>query len=165
MLKVIIPGPESSGKTTLYNALIKRFNLSGAKEYAREYLNGLNRDYNQADLLKIAKGQFLAEQKAQILDTDLITIKIWSNYKYGNCDSWILSKINQQKSERRYYLLCTPDIPWRKDPQRENPNDRDILFKIYKKELDHLGCDYFIVNTENRIENAISKILTLKPFI
>ena len=95
MIKFIVTGPESSGKTTLYEALIKRFNLTGCKEYARQYLNALHRDYDQADLLEIAKGQFLAEQKAQILDTDLITIKIWSNYKYGNCDSWILNQIEK----------------------------------------------------------------------
>ena len=165
MPKIIVTGPESSGKTTLCNALSKHFNLPFSKEYAREYLDVLNRDYNQDDLLKIAKGQLKSEQNTQLLDTDLITIKIWSKYKYGSCDKWILSQIEKQKSENRFYLLCKPDIPWEPDPQRENPNDRKKLFEIYKKEIESLGHDYFIVEGGNRIENSISKIAPLISLI
>ena len=158
MLKIIITGPESSGKTTLHKALVKHFNLPDAKEYAREYLDALNRKYNQNDLLKIAKGQLLSEHNTQILDTDLITIKIWSNYKYGNCDKWILSQIEKQKTNKRFYLLCKPDIPWKEDSQRENPNDREELFEIYKKEIENLGHSYLIVEGKNRLEQVIKKL-------
>ena len=157
MLKVIVIGPESSGKTTLCKALSKHFNLPFSKEYAREYLEKLNRNYNQDDLLKIAKGQLKSEQNTQLLDTDLITIKIWSEYKYGSCDNWILDQIEKQKTEKRIYLLCKPDIPWEADPLRENPNDREELFEIYKKEIESLEHDYFIVDAENRLEKIIQK--------
>ena len=155
--KIIITGPESSGKTTLCNALSKHFNLPFSKEYAREYLNALKRDYNPDDLLKIAKGQLQTENGLQLLDTDLITIKIWSEYKYGSCDKWILTQIEKQKQEKRFYLLCSPEIPWKPDKQRENPNDREALFKIYKQELENLSHDYFIVDAENRLEKIIQK--------
>jgi nicotinamide riboside kinase len=165
MPKIIVTGPESSGKTTLCKALSKHFNLPFSKEYAREYLDALNRDYNQDDLLNIAKGQLQAENGIQLLDTDLITLKIWSEYKYGSCDKWILNQIEKQKSENRYYLLCKPDIPWEADPQRESPNDREELFEIYKKEIESLGHDYFIVQGENRTENSVSKISPLTSII
>ena len=158
LLKIIVTGPESSGKTTLCNSLSKHFNLPFSKEYAREYLATLKRDYNPDDLLKIAKGQLQTENGLQLLDTDLITLKIWSKYKYGSCDKWILEQIETQKSEKRFYLLCSPDIPWQADKQRENPNDREKLFKIYKQELNDLGHKYFIVEGEDRTENSISKI-------
>ena len=163
--KIIITGPESSGKTTLCEQLSKHFNLPFSKEYAREYLNALKRDYNPDDLLKIAKGQLKAENGIQLLDTDLITLKIWSEYKYGSCDKWILIQIEKQKTEKRFYLLCSPDIPWQADKQRENPNDRDSLFEIYKQELDDLEHNYFIVEGENRIENSILKISPLISII
>ena len=165
MHKIIVTGPESSGKTTLCKALSKYFNLPFSKEYAREYLDALNRDYNQDSLLKIAKGQLTSEQNIQLLDTDLITIKIWSEYKYRSCDKWILTQIEKQKSENRYYLLCSPDIPWEADPKRENSNNRSNLFEIYKNEIDSLGHNYFIVEGGNRIENSISKISPLIPLI
>ena len=159
--KIIITGPESSGKTTLCNALSKHFNLPFSKEYAREYLNALKRDYNPDDLLKIAKGQLQTENGLQLLDTDLITLKIWSEYKYGSCDKCILTQIEKQKAEKRFYLLCKPDIPWQPDKQRENPSDREAIFEIYKQELDDLGHKYFIVEGGDRTENSISKISSL----
>jgi len=165
MLKIIVTGPESSGKTTLCKELSKHFKIPFTKEFAREYLDVLNRDYNQDDLLKIAKGQLQAENGIQLLDTDLITLKIWSKYKYGSCDKWILNQVEKQKSEKRFYLLCKPDIPWEADPQRENPNGREELFEIYKKEIESLGHDYFIVEEENRTEKSISKISPLISLI
>jgi len=165
MLKIIITGPESSGKTTLCKALSKHFNISFAKEFARHYINSLERGYTQNDLVSIAKGQLECEFNYDLLDTDLITIKIWSEYKYGSCDKWILTQIEKQKSEKRFYLLCKPDIPWQTDNQRENPNDREELFKIYKQELENLGHTYFVVEGGDRTENSISKISPLISII
>ena len=165
MRKIIVTGPESSGKTTLCKALSEHFKIPYSEEFARGFLDQLGRNYKKDDLLKIAKGQLNSEQNTQLLDTDLITIKIWSKYKYGSCHKWLLEQIERQKSEKRFYLLCNPDIPWQADVQRENPNDRKELFEIYKKELEGLGHNYFIIEEEERKEKAISKLLSLKPII
>ena len=156
--KIIITGPESSGKTTLCQQLSNHFNIPFTQEFARLYIDSLDRDYIINDLLSIAKQQLKSEFKSQLLDTDLITIKVWSEYKYGRCDKWILDEIEKQKSEKRFYILCSPDIPWQTDNQRESPNDRKKLFEIYKKELENLKHKYFILNGENRLEKIIKKI-------
>jgi len=161
MLKIIVTGPESSGKTTLCKELSKHFKIQFTKEFAREYLTNLDKDYTQNDLSEIAKGQLASEHNFQLLDTDLITIKIWSEYKYGNCEKWILDTIEKQKTEKRFYFLCKPDIPWESDPLRKNPNNRNELFEIYKKELENLGHNCFIVEGKNRLEKSISKISNL----
>ena len=161
MLKIIVTGPESCGKTTLCTQLAKHFKSKIISEYARNFITNLTRNYNQSDLLKIAKGQLSAENiNGNILfcDTDLITIKIWSLFKYKTCNNWIVHQIEKQKKEDRFYLLCRPDIPCQSDSQRENQNNIEELFKLYKKELTELDHDYFIVEGENRRENAISKI-------
>ena len=104
--------------------------------------------------MEIAQNQYkLENQKSKIIvcDTDLLTIKIWSEYKFGKCDGWILDKINAQKKEHRIYLLCKPDIKWEYDPQRENELDRDKIFNIYKKELKNLGYKFWIVEGDNRL--------------
>jgi nicotinamide riboside kinase len=165
MPKIIVTGPESSGKTTLCKAISSYFKTSFSKEYAREYLYTINRGYTKEDLIKIGKEQLKSEQNARILDTDLITIKIWSKYKYDNCNQWILEQIEKQKSEKRFYLLCKPDIVWEEDPLRENPANRMKLFDLYKKELENLGCNYNVIEGENRTVKAISKILDKKLFI
>ena len=167
MLKVIVTGPESSGKTTLCNALAEHINIPFTPEFSREFLNKLDGDYTQDDLSVIAKEQLKNEQlttknnQVSLNDTDLITIKIWSEYKYGNCNNWILEQIEKQKKENRLYLLCKPDIPWKADPLRENRNNRDKLFDIYKKVLENLKHDYYVVEGEKRLESVIEKIYQL----
>ena len=167
MLKIIVTGPESSGKTTLCKALSEHFKIPFTEEYARKYLNNLGKNYQKNDLLRIAKGQFKNEQiktnnnQLSLYDTDLITIKIWNNHKYGKCDKWILEQIKKQESEERFYFLCKPDIPWKADPLRETPTNRLKLFKIYKKELENLGHSYFVIEGERRLKDSISKISNL----
>ena len=163
--KIIITGPESSGKTTLCEQLSNHFNIPFTKEFARSYIDNLDRIYMIGDLLSIGKEQLKSELNSQLLDTDLITIKIWSEYKYGRCDKWIFDQIEKQKTEKRFYLLCKPDIAWQADKQRENPNDREELFEIYKQQLNDLGHKYFIVKGEDRTENSISKISSITSLI
>jgi NadR type nicotinamide-nucleotide adenylyltransferase len=140
MIKIVITGPESTGKTTLANQLVDHFETGLVAEYARRFIDKLERDYVEADLLEIAKGQLELEnrqlQKAKnvlICDTDLITIKIWSEYKFGSCDPQILEWI--EGSGNDHYLLCGTDVEWQFDVQREHPHDREKLYDIYKKEL------------------------------
>ncbi|MDC0204898.1 ATP-binding protein [Flavobacteriales bacterium] len=161
MPKIIVTGPESSGKTTLCKALSIHFKIPFNKEFAREFLNQLGRNYKKDDLLKIAKGQLKSEENTKLLDTDLITLKIWSEYKYGICDKWIIEQIERQKLENRFYILCKPDIPWQADAQRESPKNREEIFEIYKKELESLGHNYFIVEGKERKEKSIIKFSSL----
>ena len=166
MLKIIVTGPESSGKTTLCKALSEHYNLPFTKEFAREYLTDLGKNYLQEDLLEIAKGQLENEQliinnqQISLHDTDLITLKIWSDYKYGNCNNWILEQIEKQKVENRFYLLCKPDLKWDYDPLRENPTNRNELLEIYKQELENLGHKFFIIKGKDRNEQAIESLAT-----
>ena len=163
-MKIIITGPESCGKTTLCKNLAKYYDTNFVKEFARSFLNKKNTKYNYEDLIKIAHKQLDLEQKSDLLfhDTDLITIKIWSNQKYSKCDPWITEKIKNQKKENRFYLLCKPDIPWEPDPMRENKNDRDEIFKLYKSELDLLGHSYKVISGKKRFELALIFIKKFK---
>ena len=144
--KIIITGPESSGKTTLCEQLSNHFNIPFTKEFARSYIDNLDRSYILGDLLSIAKEQLKSELNSQLLDTDLITIKIWSEYKYGRCNKWILDQIEKQKIEKRFYLICKPDLTWQPDKQRENPNDRNRLFEYYITYLNQLDVPFIILS-------------------
>lgn len=167
MKKIILIGPESTGKSTLGKELAAHFNCDYIEEFARGYIDKKKTSYQEHELLIMAQGQLAFEENAQsnkpylFLDTDLIVIKVWSEYKYGSCDPWVLEQIAKQKKEDRFYLLCKPDIPWENDPQRENPNDREELFEIYKTELESLGHHYFTIEGASRIEKSILKISTL----
>jgi NadR type nicotinamide-nucleotide adenylyltransferase len=153
-LKIVITGAESSGKTTLTRQLSAQLACPMVSEYARAFFEKKKTTvYVYEDLLKIAQGQIRLENKILkknmnaklfILDTDLITIKIWSMVKFGRCDAWILNQIEQRPYD--FYLLCSPEgISWEADPLRENPMDRQPLFELYEKELIFYQKKYIIL--------------------
>ena len=49
--RVVVIGPESTGKSTLSASLAKHYKTEWVPEYARKYVNRLDRDYKQSDLL------------------------------------------------------------------------------------------------------------------
>ncbi len=150
MKKIVVTGPESSGKTTLVKDIEAKVDLHAVPEYARIYIDALDRPYVKEDLEKIAIGQLELERSLRIknhkillFDTDLLTLKIWSEYKYGCCISYITEQLNKNLPD--LYLLTSPDIPWEPDPQRENPVDRKELFEIYKQEIIRLKVPYEVI--------------------
>jgi len=156
MKKVVITGPESSGKSTLCKHLSESLFTPHVREYAREYIDSLDREYDENDLVLIAKGQLELEKDITsqtpsylICDTDLLTIKIWSEYKYGSCEPEIMEFLNNNLPD--LYLLVSPDFSWKEDSQRENPNNRDELFSIYKEEIIKLGVPFVVVSGSESI--------------
>ena len=136
--------------------------------------DALARPYVEADLLSIAKLQLRTEddramhtagkpQKAIVCDTDLITIRIWGEEKYGRSDPWVIEQIKDRPYD--LWLLCRPDIPWEFDPQRENPHDRDRLFVVHEALLKSLGKPYAIVegDPDERRRKAVLAMDRLGP--
>lgn len=147
--KIVIIGPESTGKSTLSKQLAGHYHTLWCPEYAREFLllHGIHYSYN--DLLTIAKGQLLLEEKylAEVnermtvnkdaspllfVDTDMYVMKVWCEYVFDNCHQYILEKVVSSKCS--LYLLCNIDLPWVKDELREYPDleSREELFHMYK---------------------------------
>lgn len=60
--KIVVIGPESTGKSTLCEKLAKHYDTLWVPEYAREYLEKHGVEYNYDDLLTIAKGQIQSEE-------------------------------------------------------------------------------------------------------
>lgn len=151
VLKIAIVGPECTGKSELAEYLAKSFDNAWVEEYARTYLNNLKRPYNETDLLRIAKGQIELEEKLAtkakqvlICDTNLLVIKIWSEFKYGRCDKEILNLIDAQSYD--LHLLTNTDVPWEADNQREHPHRREELYEIYERELQSRNIRYIEIS-------------------
>jgi len=174
--RVVLSGPESSGKTTLAKQLASEFGCLWVPEFARDYLEIKGSSYQFEDLLLIANGQRrmqeILELKARVadhsllfLDTDLLTLKIWSEYRFQKVDPIITQIIDQEKAANltSLHILCSPDIPWESDPLRENEGDRSELFAIYEKELIQSSSPYITVSgtVETRLQLAITEIESL----
>lgn len=149
--KIAVIGPESTGKSESCQHLSYHYQTEWVPEFARFYLDRLDRPYEKDDLRAIAEGQLSweddkAEYANQYLfcDTNLIVIKIWSDHKYGSTDPWIENQIKERSYD--FYLLNNIDIPWTPDPQREHPTMRKHFFNVYNDYLTQHNLPFAIVS-------------------
>lgn len=181
--KIVIIGPESTGKSTLCTQLAEHYNTQWVPEYAREYLLKHGTNYKYEDIYTIAEGQLKGEdaiiKKLQhpkpstlnllpstpnpqpiFIDTDLHVIKVWSEFVFNKCDNRILTQI----AKRQYdlYLLCNTDPPWVKDELREYPDleTREKLYHYYKETMINQPVPWVEIsgNYEERLHKAIDAV-------
>jgi len=180
VLKIVIIGPESTGKSTLCEELAQHYDAPWCPEFAREYLLTYGTDYQYEDLLTIAKGQLAMEDEYTIvaeqqwkslqnpstpkpllfIDTDMYVMKVWSEFVFDKQHPWI----EEQISERKYdlYLLCNTDLPWVKDELREYPDlqTREKLYHIYEDLMIRQTTPWVKINGnyEERLQKAIAAV-------
>ncbi|MES2773413.1 MAG: AAA family ATPase [Bacteroidota bacterium] len=209
--KIVILGPESTGKSTLCSQLASHYNTNWCPEYAREYLLQHGTDYSFDDLLTIAKGQLALEEayvsstvdrrpstvdlqpstvdqpfsgkesqlsvsdheqsatfgrrsavdgRLLFIDTDMYVMKVWCEFVFGQCHSFILDQVVERKYD--LYLLCKPDLPWVKDELREYPDlvNREKLFHMYKDLLMNQPTPWVEISGgyDQRLAKAISAV-------
>ena len=171
MKRIVIIGPESTGKSTLCRQLAAYYNTVWCPEFAREYLLKHGMTYTYSDLDNIAHGQIKlvaklaaeARNDLYFIDTDLYVMKVWYEVAFGACPTWILKAITRTHCD--LYLLCNIDLPWTKDELREYPDlaIRQKLFKMYKDILINSGVRWVEIRgaNEERLQMAVSSISRL----
>ena len=189
--KVVIIGPESTGKSTLSKQLAEHYKTLWCPEFAREYLLKHGMNYTFADLLTIAKGQLALEdqyesevrsQKSEagnyatiphsplatpnsllFIDTDMYVMKVWCEFVFEKCHRFILDQIIERKYD--LYLLCNIDLPWIKDELREYPDlePRRQLYSIYKDIMVNQSVPWvdIVGDYDERLAKAITSIDSL----
>lgn len=150
MLKVLITGPESSGKTKLVQYLARQYQVPWVPEFARTYLSALDRPYTEEDLLLILNGQLRLQGQYQdypilFCDTGPEVIWVWSALKFGHVDTYIEQQVEAIHYDLR--LLCYPDLDWEPDPLREaaDPQERQRIFTTYVELFERIGQPFFVV--------------------
>ena len=183
IIKVVVLGPESTGKSSLCAQLADHYKTGWVKEYAREYLLTNGTEYTFENLLEIAQGQFALEHAAVklaedrllsnsdktiatsipeivLIDTDMNVLKVWCEFVFEKCHPWILNQIVANSYD--LYLLCDIDLPWVKDDLREYPDlqTREKLYHHYKDLVINQSTPWINIsgNYEARLETAIRAI-------
>lgn len=173
--KVVVLGPESTGKSTLCEQLAAHYQTLWCPEYAREYLLKNGTHYQFADLDTIGRGQLKMEddwvekishrQKQGFspllfLDTNQHVMKVWCEFVFNDCHNWMLRKIAGTPYD--LFLLCDIDLPWVKDELREYPNEkpRYDLFRIYKDMMLNQKTPWRLIsgNENARLQAAIAAV-------
>ena len=178
LIKIVLFGPESTGKTTLAQELAEHYQTEWVPEYAREYLqdkwNREQKTCEPKDLIPIAYGQMRLENELSkkantvlICDTDLLETKVYSEaYYVGTCDP-LLEKYALQNTYD-LYLLTYIDIPWEKDDLRDKPDERERMFAYFKETLEKYDRNFVILkgDRKSRRSTAIKHIdKLLQPMI
>ncbi|MCG2613035.1 ATP-binding protein [Terrimonas sp. NA20] len=177
--KIVIIGPESTGKSTLAAQLAEHYETDWVPEFAREFLLSNGKEYAYEDLLTIAKGQLTLEDECTekleehslplledgghiplFIDTDMYVMKVWCEFVFGDCHRFILDNIVSRKYD--LYLLCNVDLPWTQDELREYPDleTRQKLYNIYKDIMINQSTPWVDIsgNYEDRLAIAISAV-------
>jgi NadR type nicotinamide-nucleotide adenylyltransferase len=169
--KIVIIGPESTGKSSLCTQLASHYKTDWVKEYAREYLLENGTAYTFENLLEVAKGQIELEETAienmlqsdtglLFIDTNMYVMKVWCEFVFEKCHHWILNTIVERKYD--LYLLCNIDLPWVKDELREYPDlvTREKLYHHYKDIMLNQQVPWIDIcgNYEERLQKAIDAV-------
>ncbi|MBN8697581.1 MAG: ATP-binding protein [Bacteroidetes bacterium] len=167
--RIALLGPESTAKSTLSEQLALHYQTQWVKEHAREYLSRLNKKYTLEDIVTISQEQLAIEQELLprskeliFIDTEFINAKIWCLDVFKTCPEYISKNITEQAYD--LYLLTYPDLPWKPDPLRENPNRREYFFNWYEQELKEIGAKYTIIkgSGQERFSQALRAVENFK---
>ncbi len=174
IVKVVLFGPESSGKTTLSKQLARYYNTVWVPEFARDYLqekwNNERKTCEMCDFIPIAIGQMKLENKLAlkadkvlICDTDLLETKVYSEEFY---DGFVDSLLEKTALENTYdlYLLTYIDTPWEKDDLRDRPEQRLEMFTAFENALIKHNRPYILLKGDKKTRlglatAAINKII------
>jgi len=169
-IKVVLFGPESTGKTTLARQLARYYNSVWVPEYARAYLqdkwNNERKTCEPKDLLPIAYGQMqlendLAKKTDTVLicDTNLLETKVYSEAYYsGTCDP-ILEEYALKNTYDLYFLTYI-DTPWEADDLRDKPEERLEMFQAFEDALKKYNIPYILLegSKKKRLKTAAEQI-------
>ncbi|MCD8409100.1 AAA family ATPase [Tenacibaculum finnmarkense] len=170
LVKVVLFGPESTGKTTLSGQLARHYNTVWTPEFAREYLqdkwNNERKICEQKDIIPIAEGQIKLENelskkadKVLICDTDLLETKVYSEEYYGG---FVDANLDEAAIKNTYdiYFLTYIDTPWEADDLRDKPGERLEMFTAFENTLIKYKRPYVLLkgDKETRLKKAVEII-------
>lgn len=169
LIRVAVIGPESTGKTTLTQALAQHFHTEWVPEYMREYCQKLWDEQQvvcrQQDLLPIAIGQIQAEnrllataQRFLFCDTCLWELVVYAYLYFGECPRELEEAA--LASHYEVVFLTDIDVPWVADDLRDKPQEREHVLAQFDAFLQRNGITFTVLSGthESRLQQAIVRL-------
>jgi NadR type nicotinamide-nucleotide adenylyltransferase len=169
VIKVVLTGGESTGKTELARALGEHFHAPVSGEFVREFAAQRGGRIELSDHGPIARGQMATEDDAiaratdvVILDTDLVSTVVYCEHYFGSCPAWIDQRARERAGD--LYLLLKPDIPWQEDGIRDRGHFRDEMHALFRTRLVQSGMRFVEIGgtREERLTEALRAVDALR---
>lgn len=163
--RVVLTGPESTGKSVMAQKLAEHFGTVQVEEYGRTYCEKHGMDLTPLDFAHIAGGQLLLEDEAArqanrvlFCDTDLIVTQVWAEIFLHRCPQWILQAGHQRQYD--LFLLLSPDIPWVNDGTRAFEEVRQAQWERLREELESRNLPYVSISGDfdQRFAQAVKAV-------
>ncbi len=167
--RVVVAGAESTGTTTLAQALATHYKTECVPEYGRAYsevkFGDGDVEWLSGEFVTIARMQLALEDKAArssspllICDTDALATSIWHERYVGGRNE----DIERVASSRRYaaYILTSNDIAFVQDGYRDGEHLRDWMTRRFREELSKRSEPWIEVrgSGEERLAAAVAHI-------
>lgn len=169
MIKVVLTGGESSGKTELARHLSEHFGAPVAAEFVRDFAARRGGKLDFKDHGPIARGQMGLEDAAiakateiVFLDTDLVSTVVYCEHYFGRSPEWIAQEARARAAD--LYLLLKPDTPWVADGVRDRGERRQEMHELFRRKLDDLGLNYVEIGGDRatRFREAVLAVETAR---
>lgn len=153
VIRVVLIGAESTGKTELARRLAAHYGVAWVPEFVRDYAErkGADEPLAFADHAPIARGQIAREDEYAgrggallVLDTDLLSTAVYCEHYYGRVPAWIDVAARERRPD--LYLLCEIDVPWVHDPQREGAERREEMQQRFRDAIARSGVPVAVVS-------------------
>lgn len=169
--RVVLIGPEASGKTSLAAALAAHFGAPLTLEAARLFAEARAEPLAATTVEPIARLSMRLEDEALaavpppsllVRDTDLLSTVVYARHYYGSAAPWIEAEARARLGD--LYLLCAPDLPWSADGVRDRPTQRDELFAVFRAALTEFGAPFVEIRggRDARLRAALSAVEVLR---
>jgi NadR type nicotinamide-nucleotide adenylyltransferase len=163
--KIVLFGPESTGKTTLAAQLAAHYGTVWVPEFSRFYQEQKGAAPGLPDVMPIAEGQLRWEAEARprangllICDTDILETKVYSEAYNSTAPPALLGMVAAHLGD--FYLLADVDLPWVPDGIRDRPDAREEMYSRFRRELQTRQLPFEVIsgNASERLEKAIRAI-------
>jgi NadR type nicotinamide-nucleotide adenylyltransferase len=165
MIRVVLTGSESTGKTTLAAELARHYDAALVPEFVRAFAEAKGGLIEFSDHGPIARGQMALEDAQLALgkpvvvqDTDLLSTVVYCKHYFGRAPDWIVDEAAARVPD--LYLLCEIDLPWIADGVRDRGHMREEMQQLFRDAVMNSGAAVAIIRGDGheRLERAVEAI-------